>query len=75
MPCVFTVLKAFPETDALAEVLAEVGGSRLVDAGGSSAGASLVCSAVAALVPITAAALVTISALSSGWLVMALATS
>ena len=75
MPCIFAVLEALSEADALAEVLAEVGGSRLVDAEGSSAGASLVCSATAALVPITAAALVAISALSSGWLVMALATS
>jgi hypothetical protein len=75
VPCILAVLEALPEADALAEVLVEVGGSWLIDAGGSSSCASLVCSAVAALIAITAAALVTISALSSGWLVMALATS
>jgi hypothetical protein len=75
VPCILAVLEPLPEADALAEVLTEVGGSQLVDAGGSSTGASLVCSAVAALVAITAAALVAISALNSGWLVMALPTS
>ena len=83
MPRIFAVLEALSEADALAEVLAEVGGSRLVDTTGSSAGASLVCSVVAAmassaaavLVPVSAAALVAISALSSGRLVIALTTS
>jgi hypothetical protein len=75
VPCVFAIFQALSETDALAEVLAEVGGSRLVDAEGPSASASLMCSVVVARVAIVTAALVAISALTSGWLVMALATS
>jgi hypothetical protein len=75
VPCIIAVLEALSEADVLAEVLAEVDGSWLVDTGGSSVGASLVCSAAVAVVPVTAAALVAIFTLSSGLLVMALATS
>ena len=61
MPCIFTVLEALPETDALAEVLAEVTVSRLVDAVSSSTGPSLVCSAASALVSSAAAALIPVA--------------
>jgi hypothetical protein len=83
VPRIFAILEALSEADTLAVVLAEVAGSRLVDTAGSSAGLSLVCStatavsssAAAVLVPVAAAALVAVSALSPGWLMMALATS
>jgi hypothetical protein len=87
MPCIFTVLEALPETDALAEVLAEVAVPRLVDAMGSSVGPSLVCSTASAMVSSAAATLVTVAAtaliavaapalnlLNPGWLMMTLAT-
>ena len=69
----------------LAEVLAEVAVSWLVDTASSSAGPSLVCSTAAAmvssaataLVPVAAATLVATSVLdllNPGWLMMTLAT-
>jgi hypothetical protein len=86
MPCIFIVLEALPKTNALAEVLTEVTVPWLVDAVGTSAGASLVCSAASALVSSAAVALVTVAAaalitvaapalilLNPGWLMMTLA--
>jgi xanthine/uracil/vitamin C permease (AzgA family) len=86
MPCIFTVLEALLETDALVEVLAEVTVPWLVDAVGSSVGASLVCStastlvssAAAALVMVAVAALIAVASpalilLNPRWLMMSLA--